>query len=153
MNALATRRAKDPFFRQFHQAPFHWILPNVLTLAVIVAEVPNSPFVESGLPYLQLAFSSSMNLVRASTFNKLHGSFQAAFLAGSDEKMKVVGHDDEFVKEIVSVISIAKETLQDNLGVLGHAKNLTAFPRPGGHKVCALRMGPMRQFAHLRLRG
>lgn len=137
-----------PLLRRVDQFRLDWVHANVLHLALKVARVPDRLLMKTGLPYFHSVFPPLVDFIRAAAFDELHHLFQGCDWSRREQKMHMVGHEDEFVKEVSAGGSMAQQDLDHYFSGLCHLKQTTIGPGFRGHKVSATRTCPMLQSAH-----
>jgi len=75
-------------------------------MILIVLKIANAMIAETRLPDRPTRLQAE----REPAFDVLYGALQRDFLCWREEQMDVVGHDDEFVQKIFSVIAIMLES-------------------------------------------
>jgi hypothetical protein len=83
------------------------------------------------LPDLHSILSLFVKFVREAALDKLHGLFQRSFLITSQEKMKMVWHDDEFVEKIGAFLAASQDALNQEFSSLRHSEQFAPLPRGG----------------------
>jgi len=84
---------------------------HVFCKALVVGELSDSSIFKAGLPDFTDKSQLFVHPMREPAFDELDSLFQSVFFRGSEEQMKVVGHDHKFMQEVFPLLPI-------NLGVL-----------------------------------
>ena len=101
-------RTMRPLFWPLHQTRRDRIHPNVLDPALKIPLISNGLLMEAGLPKFHTTSSTLVNLVRTTPLDELHGSFQCGAMPGREQKMQVIGHENEFMKEVSAGDAVAE---------------------------------------------
>lgn len=78
-----------------------------------------------------------MNSMRASTLDKLHYLLEANRVIRREKEMKMVRHDDKFVKKISVSIAIVEESVDKDFSVFRNLEDGAALPTLGSDEVRA----------------
>ena len=70
---------------------------------------------KTGLPKLHSTSSLFVDLMRASTLDKLHSLFQRGRVTGSENQMQVIRHQDESMQSIGSPVAVVEQFGDDDV--------------------------------------
>src|SRR2546421_2865485 len=101
----------------------HRVLPNVVSVQVVVGCIANSMVRKASLPHLALALKLRGHSSRESAFDELDGALEASH--GANQDVEMIGHDDKFMKEICRT-SVSVERFNQQPGPGFRAKPWTA---------------------------
>jgi len=73
--------------------------------------VANAMVSEAGLPNGQLRLQAEGE----SSFDELNGLLERSVIVRRDQSVEMVGHDDEFVKEVFSLASVMQEHVHEEI--------------------------------------
>ena len=105
----------------------------------IVPLVPNAMIREAPFPYFHPGARLFHELMGKSAFDELHGFLQRHKWSGSQEQMKVIRHEHEFIESKCSALAISIDRLNKQFRGPLRTKNGPALPRNGRHEECTIR--------------
>jgi hypothetical protein len=108
---------------------FDRISMNVILVLQEVSFVANAVIRESALPDFTRAADRRPQSVRISAFDELDGMFDGYIVSGSDQKVDVLGHDDESVELKPAFTSVSIERLQKEADVVFDHEQTPTLPR------------------------
>ena len=82
---------------------------DVLDVVCVVLFVSNAVIREALLPDDSLRYGKQASLsqaIRKPAFNQLHSAFEIDIEGGREEKMQVIGHDDELMQIVFLLLAI-----------------------------------------------
>jgi hypothetical protein len=91
---------------------------NVFAMLRKVFVVTDSMVRKTRLPNGQTRFQAE----RESPLDELDSPFQRYLKRRSDQRVKVIGHDDKFMKEILALIAVAEKDIDKQVGSVGSLK-------------------------------
>jgi len=101
-----------------------------------VIGVANAMVRETSLPDFTTADLLARR-VRISALDELHGAFDGDVESRRDEKVNVIGHDDEFVKQESLLAAVVVKRLEEKACVGFNDEESAALERRRGDEVCA----------------
>jgi hypothetical protein len=81
-------------------------------MILIILKIADAMIAETCLPHRPAEFQAE----RESSFDKLHGTFQRDLVCGREQRMEMIGHDHEFMKQIFPLITIMSEGFDQEIG-------------------------------------
>jgi len=101
-----------------------------------VIGVANAMVRETSLPNFATA-DLLAHRVRISALDELQGAFDGDVESRRDEKVNVIGHDDEFVKQESLMAAVVVTRLEEKPGISFNDEESAALESRRGHEVCA----------------
>jgi hypothetical protein len=89
---------------------------------------------EARLPHGRPRFQA----IRKSSFNELHGPFQGNLCRGRQQRVDVIGHDDEFVEKESVLIPTMREGVDQEMGCCLASEDWAALGGDGRDKEDAV---------------
>jgi len=83
---------------------------------------------ETALPYLSLPSDFRAKRMRISAFNKLDGTFKRYGRRRCEQKMNVLGHENERMQLVATVAAISIKSSQEKSNVRFHDEESAALP-------------------------
>lgn len=115
------------------EMPEFGICRNAGDLVCEIAFIPDAMFMEAWLP--DFTGKSVSGLEGEAALDALSAAFAGLIGSGREQRVKVVRHDGEAVKEVAALITIAKEGLRQEFGECRHLEQSAAFVGCGGQSV------------------
>jgi len=103
-------------------------------MMLVICKIANAMIRETRLPYRRPRFKT----VRESSFDELHGPLQSNLRRGREQRVDVIGHDDEFVQQKFSCIAIVRESFDQEAGRCLPPEDWTALRGDGGDEKDAV---------------
>jgi hypothetical protein len=91
---------------------------NVILMVHEITIISNPVVSESALPDFLLSSQEISERMRISAFDELNGMFEGDAVCGSEEKVDVLGHQDEGVNLESTLATITVEGLQEGLDIV-----------------------------------
>src|SRR5713226_2184935 len=129
------RRRIRIHLRPRRQSCAHRIHPNVFCVPLIVVFVLNMMAGEALLPRETALLLAQA--IRKAAFDQLHGSFDGNIGCWCQQEVQMIGHNDEFMKEIFLLLLIVREHVEHQARSLLAAKERRALPRDGCDEECS----------------
>jgi hypothetical protein len=108
---------------------------NVVPMVDELLIIANPMIGESSLPNFSLATDDRPEGMRVSAFDELNRMFQRYTRSGSQQKMYVLGHDDERVQFIPALATVSVKSLQEQADVRLYDERWSSLPRRERHEV------------------
>ena len=93
------------------------------------------PVHKTWLPYISFGFQVLIELERESALGKLHGPLQSN-LAGSEDQVDVIWHDNKFMQQIFSLSSIVQQNFNKQPRNFFHLKEAFSLQHICSNKIC-----------------
>jgi len=103
-------------------------------MLLVILPIPDAMIREARLPDGAAIFQA----IRESSFDELHGMLQGDFFRRSEQRMDVVGHNDEFVEQEFSSVAVVREGVKQESSGCFPAKDWTALDGDGGDEEDAV---------------
>lgn len=97
-------------------------------MLLVILPIPDAMIREARLPDGATIFQA----IRESSFDELHGPFQRDFLRRTEQRVDVIGHDDEFMEQEFSSVAVVREGVYQESSSCFPAKDWTALDGDGG---------------------
>jgi len=103
-------------------------------MMLIIGKIANAMIRETRLPDRRTRFQT----VRESSFDELHGPLKRNLRRGREQRVDVVGHDHELVEKKFPLITIMRESFDQEAGRCLQSKDWTALRGDGGDEEDAV---------------
>ena len=85
---------------------------NIIPMMNEIPSIANPMIRESALPDFRIAPYESAELMRIRTLDELHAALKGYVGGGREQKMDVIGHEDEGVQEITTFTSVMEHNFE-----------------------------------------
>jgi hypothetical protein len=108
---------------------------NVIAMMHEIHLVANPVIRESSLPHLPLSTDDTAEFVRIRAFDQLNSPLNRYVHGGSQQEMRMVGHDNKHMQLVSPIAAMPIERLQEKLHVRFDHKQPAAIPSREGYEV------------------
>jgi hypothetical protein len=105
------QRRKRIFLCFLYQFSSRRILVNIHPVLFVVSQAADAVVIKPCLPEGKFVAELFPNAMRTTAFDKLQCAFQSDVRRGRQQEMKVIGHQNKFVQQKVSVSPVAEQTV------------------------------------------
>jgi len=126
----------------------HRVIRQITDVLLIIGGVSDAMVAETALPYWKLVKELFAKGVGGAAFDELHRTLQGDGLGRSQQCMRVIGHHDETVQAIASLIAIVQQRFDKDLARWSGLEYGAALPSARGHEICAGYVGVALRNGH-----
>jgi len=125
------------FRRRCGEMLLHRVIRQIPNVLLVIGRVSYAMVAETSLPYWKLVKELFTKRVSGAAFDELNRTLQSDGFGRRQQCMKVIGHHDETVEAVASLIAIAQQRFDKNLAGWSSLEDGAALPRARGHEICA----------------
>jgi hypothetical protein len=116
---------------------FTGLLCQITDVLLVIGGASDAMVAETSLPYWTLVKELFAKRVRGAAFDELNRMLQSDGFGRGEQRVKMIGHQDETVEAITPLVSVAEQGFDKNLARWSNLEYGAAFPGTTGHEICS----------------